>query len=188
MNEPKPGERSGTCYWLTGLSGAGKSSIGTALFQRLRAVKPNVLFLDGDLLREVFGKTHAYDLSSRKALALTYGKLCRMLTQQGQDVVCCTISMFDEVRAWNRENIPRYREIYVRASMETLVARDQKQLYSKALRGEVKDVMGVDMDFEAPLRPDWVIENEGGELPDAIAEQLFLRFYLLDEEHDDEAR
>lgn len=166
----------GICYWLTGLSGAGKSTIGRALCQLLRSEKPGVIYLDGDVLREVFGERGGYDQASRRQLALTYARLCRMLTDQGQDVVCATISMYNQVRSWNRANMPHYREIYIEVSMEVLIERDQKQLYSRALRGEIKDVMGIDLAFEAPDQPDLVIQNQGDQTPSQLAETIYSAF------------
>ena len=64
-------------------------------------------------------------------------RLCRMLASQGGDVVCPTISMFHEVQRWNRENIPGYREIYLRVPMEELQRRDAKGIYAAAKRGEL---------------------------------------------------
>jgi len=167
----------GTCYWLTGLSGAGKTTIGRAFYGLLSESDDAVVYLDGDILREVFGERTAYDQASRKQLAFTYGRLCRMLTDQGLDVVCATISMFHDVREWNRVNMPRYREVYIDVPMPVLVQRDQKQLYSRALRGEVKDVMGVDLAFEAPQNPDLVLINDGEKSPDQLAAALWEAFH-----------
>lgn len=169
----------GTCYWLTGLSGAGKSTIGRHLAQRLRRDRPQVIYLDGDVMREVFGSQQHYDQDSRQQLAAVYGRMCRMLTSQGQDVVCATISMYEDVRSWNRANIKHYREIYVRVSMATLFQRDQKQLYSRAQRGEISDVMGVDLAFDPPQAPDLILDNEGDRSPQALAETIYAKFHQI---------
>lgn len=169
----------GTCYWLTGLSGAGKTTIGRELYAKLREDQPHVIYLDGDVMREVLGSRQQYDQASRLGLASVYGRMCRMLTLQGQDVVCATISMYDEVRAWNRAQMEKYREIYVRVSMPTLIKRDQKQLYSRAMRGEVRDVMGVDLAFEAPKQPDLILDNEGDATPRELAEKIYAAFHSI---------
>lgn len=167
----------GDCYWLTGLSGAGKSTIGKQLYRLLRQEKDAVVLLDGDQMRAVFSKTTSYDMASRKELAYTYARLCKLLTDQGQDVVCATISMFQDVRDWNRAKIPNYREIYIEVSKQTLITRDQKQLYSRALAGEVKDVMGMDLEFQAPRNPDLVLANEGDQSPLQQAKIIFSQFH-----------
>ena len=117
-------------YWITGLSGAGKTTIGQIFYQELKRISLNTVFLDGDTMREVFGTDLGYSESERRKCAMRYSRLCAMLKNQELNVVCCTISMFDEIRRWNREHIENYREIYIKTSFETLQKRDQKGLYS----------------------------------------------------------
>jgi adenylylsulfate kinase-like enzyme len=95
-----------------------------------------------------------------------------MLADQGLDVVCATISMFRECQEWNRANIVNYREIYLRVPMQVLMARDQKQLYSRAARGEMLEVMGVDLTADEPRNPDAVVENDGRMSPEQVAASL----------------
>mgnify|MGYP003694227369 CR=1 FL=1 len=74
-------------------------------------------------------------------------------------MVCSTISMFHEVRDWNWSHISHYkREIYLVVSKDTLIQRDKHQLYSKALKGEASNVLGMDLEFEAPSM-DVVVDN-----------------------------
>ncbi len=95
-----------------------------------------------------------------------------MLNRQGIDVVICVIAMFDECREWNRNEIPDYREIYLKVPIEELIQRDQKQLYSRALRNEIENVMGINMDFEEPKQPDVVIDNYGENSPEKVLEMI----------------
>ena len=162
----------GTLYFFTGLSGAGKTTIGGAFFRRLKARKNDAVVLDGDMIRPVFMDGLGYTAADRLTGAKRIFRVCKMLTDQGIEVVCCSISMFGEVRAWNRENIENYREIYVRASMETLRQRDQKGLYSSG----AKNVMGVDLPFDEPDAPDIIIDNNGQQTPEAIVRELEARF------------
>jgi len=163
-------------YWLTGLSGAGKSTIGKELYALLRKQKLNVVYFDGDILREVFGGTGGYSLDERFKLAMQYCHLAKMLTDQGIDVICATISLFKECWEWNRQYIPEYREIYIKVSMEILIQRDQKQLYSRALKGEIQQVMGVDIPLNEPEFPDLILENPGNTTPQFLAKQILKTF------------
>lgn len=158
-------------YWITGLSGAGKTSIGTLLYQKIRQKYANTVFLDGDVLREVFGNDLGYTREERIKCAMRYSRLCRMLQEQDINVICCTISMFDSIRNWNRENIDNYREIYVRVSMEVLTYRNQKGLYRSS-----RQVAGIQVDIEEPKNPDMILDNEGiadiSELVNSVVEKF----------------
>ena len=154
-------EKQNRVYWLTGLSGAGKTTIGRLWYQELKESGAPVVFLDGDELRAVFGGGFGFTPEARRKLAMSYGRLCALLSSQGFTVVCCTISMFDSVRAWNRANIPGYFEVYIQASMETLRRRDQKGLYSQ----NADNVAGVGFQVEAPKTPDLILDNNGQHTP-----------------------
>jgi len=145
-------------YFITGLSGAGKTTIGKALVAELNAHgQNNVIFLDGDQTRWVFDGLFGYSLEERKKLALSYPRLCKLLTDQGFTIVFSTISMFNEVREWNRKIIENYLEIYLKVPLEILKKRDQKGLYSS----NAENLMGISAEPELPQNPDIVIENDG---------------------------
>ena len=100
-------------------------------------------------------------------------RVCRMLSDQGIDVVCCSISMYSQVREWNREHIEQYKEIYIKVKRETLLRRNQKGLYTGG-----KNVVGVDLPFDEPKHPDIIIENDGEEAPESIVSRLESLFNL----------
>jgi len=166
----------GTLFWFTGLAGAGKTTIGKRFYEHIKSLERHVVILDGDTLREVFGDVTCYSMEDRRKLAMRYSRLAHMLTEQEIDVVCCTISMFHEVREWNRGNIPSYQEIYIKVPIDILIERDQKGLYSAVLDGEIQNVIGVDIEAEEPKHPDIIIENDGtlsfAEIDDLLFEKL----------------
>jgi adenylylsulfate kinase-like enzyme/phosphohistidine swiveling domain-containing protein len=155
--EPSPGR----VFWITGLSGAGKTALGRELWSRLRAAGHPVTFLDGDALRGAIAEDLDHSAGNRRRSAMRNARLCRLLAEQGSDVVCATISLFHEVHRWNRENIPGYREIYLQVPMDELRRRDSKGIYAAAERGETRDVVGLDVPAEVPQAPDLVLENYG---------------------------
>jgi adenylylsulfate kinase len=167
--------RAGRTYWVTGLPGAGKTTIGRRLWQRLQADGRFAIFLDGDVLRGILGGEHGHSQQARRALAQSYAQLCRELTLQGADVVCATVSMFESVRQWNRANLPDYREIYLRVPFAILRHRNPKGLYAAALAGQADDVPGVNQSFEEPRSPHEVVDNDGSSSPDDIAGRLYSR-------------
>ena len=123
----------GTLYWITGLPGVGKTMIGTALYYELKRKGRHVILLDGDVLLDVFGED-GFSIEDRYERAKKYARLCRILTSQNATVICCTISLFDEIRKWNRENNGRYVEVYVEASEEILEKRDYKIYYLNTIQ------------------------------------------------------
>ena len=161
-------------YWFTGLSGAGKTTIGRLWLEELKKRGESPIFLDGDELRFVFGSDLGYSEQDRHKSAMRNARICEMLSKQGFTVICCTISMFDSVRDYNREHIPEYREIYVKVSYDVLKKRDQKGLYTSA----DSDVAGVHFNVEEPKSPDITLENNGETTPNKqidILREKFLR-------------
>ncbi|HTS51318.1 MAG TPA: adenylyl-sulfate kinase [Bryobacteraceae bacterium] len=154
------GSAPGRVFWITGLSAAGKTSLGHALTAKLRASGFQVVFLDGDTLRTAISNDLGYSPENRRAAAMRNGRLCRMLAEQGFEVVCSTISLFHEVQRWNRENIPRYNEIFVRAPLEELRRRDTKGIYLAASETG-GNVVGLDIPAEIPEAPDLILDNHG---------------------------
>ena len=152
----------GTVYFFTGLSGAGKTTLGGLFHQRLKAAKPNVVLLDGDEIRTVFGEDVGYTAAERLRWAKRIFRVCRMLSEQGVDVVCCSIAMYEEIRQWNRENIGKYKEIYIKVRKETLMRRDQKGLYSR----NADNVAGVGLQVELPDTADLILDNNGARTPE----------------------
>lgn len=157
----------GTVYFFTGLSGAGKTTLGGLFHRRLKAKHSNVILLDGDLIRPVYNEDIGYSDADRVKGAQRTFRVAKMLSDQGVDVVVCSICMYTAVRDWNRTNIENYREIYIKVKPETLLTRNQKGLYTSG-----HDVVGVDLPFDEPQRPDVVVENDGTEPPEVIVERL----------------
>lgn len=163
--------------WIIGLSGTGKTTVATQVVQRIRDEKGKVVLLDGDLIRTLFGNDVDHTIDGRRRNAERLSLLSKYLSDQGIDVIAAVLSIFPEWRQWNRENIENYSEVYMKASMETLLRRDIKNLYAKAIRGEIKNVVGVDIPFPEPENPDLVFDNnvDRDDLNDFIREIMSLK-------------
>lgn len=162
----------GTLYWITGLSGAGKTTIGNALYYRLKQNLDKLVILDGDILKKIVGDSLGYSKDDRKKRAYCYSNLCKILTDQGISVVICTIAMYDEVREWNRRNIERYVEVFLKVDKDILLQRDRKNLYSGQKAGIIKNVAGMDQEVEFPKNPDIIIQNDGTKTVSECADEI----------------
>ena len=162
--------RPGTVIWITGLSGAGKSTVARGLESCLARAGLPVVLLDGDVIRTLLDE-RGHGRSDRLSLALTYAALCREIALRGAHVVCATISMFHAVHDWNRANQPRYLEVYLKVPMAELRRRDPKGLYARADAGEISDMVGVHIPAEEPRDPHLLIQHG----PDCTAEMAINR-------------
>ncbi len=160
--------------WLIGMSGAGKTTIGKELWLKIKERDKKTVFLDGDLLRDVWGDKLNHSIEDRYKNAHRISNLCKLLDSQGINVIACVLSIFPEWQEWNRNNFSNYFEVLVKTPLEILKKIDDKGIYAKALRGEIKNVVGVDIPFPTPKNPDVVIDNSSREKnPKKIAKDLF---------------
>jgi adenylylsulfate kinase-like enzyme len=152
----------GRVFWITGLSGAGKTTVASLLVERLRSHGIPTIFLDGDRLRAAFAPDAGHAMAERQKLAGSYARLCGELAGQGFIVVCATVSLFQSVRDWSRSEVPGYREIFLNVPLEEIRARDPKGIYKNVK----SDIVGVDIQPEFPASPDITIDNYGACRPD----------------------
>ena len=151
--------------WITGLSGAGKTTFATAIYDYLKPNYPNAILLDGDILRSIF-KSNDYTKESRLQTAIRFNSLIAFLEKNDLLVIAATISAFNKIYKLNRETFQNYFEIYIHCDFNELARRDKNGLYSGALKGEIPNVVGVDIPFEEP-QAHFVLENsELGGIPE----------------------
>ena len=146
--------------WLIGMSGAGKTVVGRKVYELLNSKRPNVVFFDGDIFREIMGNDLGHTLEDRKANAWRISRICKYLNDQGIDVVFAILSIFPDMQDWNREHIKDYFEVYIRVPFNMLVKTDTKGIYQRALDGKIQNVVGVDIEFPEPIHSDLVIDND----------------------------
>jgi adenylyl-sulfate kinase len=162
----------GCTIWLTGLSGAGKSTVARLVEDALRRRGRRVEVLDGDAVRRNLSAGLGFSREDRDANIRRIAYVADLLSRNGVTVVAAAISPFraarDEARALMGD---RFIEVHVRASIDACAARDVKGLYAKARAGEIERFTGVSDVYEPPLRPDVVLETER-ETPQESAQKV----------------
>ena len=172
----------GFTVWLTGLSGAGKSTIAQELERRLRARDRNVEVLDGDVVRTHLSKGLGFSKEDRDTNIRRIAFVSQLLTRNGVAVITAAISPYRATRDEARAAIGNFVEVYVTCPLDELMRRDVKGLYAKALRGEIPEFTGVSDPYEEPLAPDVTAETDResvGESVDRIIAALEARGLLV---------
>jgi sulfate adenylyltransferase/3'-phosphoadenosine 5'-phosphosulfate synthase len=149
----------GFTLWFTGMSGAGKSTIANAITPKLQALGRRVEILDGDDVRTNLSKGLGFSKEDRDTNIRRIGYVAQLLTRNGAAVITAAISPYRDIRDEVRSRIGNFVEVYVHCPLETLIARDVKGLYKKALAGEIKEFTGVSDPYEEPLNPEVVVET-----------------------------
>jgi adenylyl-sulfate kinase len=146
--------------WLTGLSGAGKSSISKALQDQFKNQGIPSIILDGDDLRLNLNADLTFSDKDRIEGARRAAERAKTIIDNGSMAIVALISPF-EVQRENAKKIvgeERYVEIYVSTPLAVCEARDPKGLYKKAREGAIKDMTGIDSRFEVPIHPHIVVD------------------------------
>jgi adenylylsulfate kinase len=157
--------------WLTGFSGAGKSTIAKELARQLRAQGAKVEELDGDTIREIFPQI-GFTRQDREQHVRRVGYLASRLESQGVFVVASLISPYSESRNFVRSLCQNFVEIHVATSIAECRRRDPKGLYKKVDKGEIKGFTGVDDPYETPPSPELRLETETRSVEECVQEIL----------------
>jgi len=157
--------------WLTGLSGAGKTSIALALEQQLRAEGGAVFVLDGDVLRQGLNRDLGFAPGDRRENIRRTAEVARLMNQAGVLVIAALISPYREDRSMAGEIIgaAQFIEVHVSTPVEVCEARDPKGLYARARTGELPQFTGVSAPYEAPLTPALSLDTGLLSLDEAVA-------------------
>jgi adenylylsulfate kinase len=142
--------KKGTTIWLTGMSGAGKTTIAEEI--KSREAMGSIIIIDGDDLRKGINSNLGFSDKDRNENVFRASHICKILNDNGIDVMACIMSPTEEQRRIAQSIIgaEKFFLTYVMCDIETLVKRDTKGLYQKYLRGEVKNMVGFDLPYEDP--------------------------------------
>ena len=160
--------REGFVIWLTGLSGAGKSTIAERLGPALRGTGWPVELLDGDVVRTNLSKGLGFSREDRDTNIARIAFVSHLLARNGVVVITAAISPYASTRAAARNKIGRFVEVHVATPLEECVRRDVKGLYKRAIAGEIKSFTGISDPYEAPEKPEIRIDTTSIDVDAAV--------------------
>jgi bifunctional enzyme CysN/CysC len=159
--------------WFTGLSGAGKSTIGNLVEAALHERGVHTLMLDGDNIRHGLNRDLGFTEVDRVENIRRIGEVAKLMTDAGLIVLCSFISPFRAERRMVRELVENgeFIEVFVDTPLDECIARDPKGLYKRALAGEIKNFTGIDQPYEPPESAEVRLEA-GRKTPDLLAQEV----------------
>lgn len=159
--------------WFTGLSGAGKSTLAGALEEALAGLGKHTYLLDGDNVRHGLCGDLGFDEGARRENIRRVGEVAKLMVDAGLIVLTAFISPYREERDLVRGLLGEgeFVEVFVDAPLSVCEERDPKGLYKKARAGEITNFTGIDAAYEAPLKPEVHLHNDGAPVP-ALVEAL----------------
>ena len=166
-------KRKGFTVWLTGLSGAGKTTLAAEIARELQTREINFELLDGDEVRTNLSKGLGFSKEDRDSNIRRIGYVSRLLSRNGVGVLSAAISPYRDIRAEVRKSIEtdgaEFIEVYVKCPLEILAKRDVKGLYRKALAGEINHFTGVSDPYEEPHSPDVIVDTDRESIDESTA-------------------
>lgn len=166
-------EYPGYVLWMTGLSGAGKTTIALILEQELKARGCKFERLDGDVVRESLTRDLGFSKEDRDKNIERVSFVAKLLSRNGVGCVCSFISPYQAVRDMVRANTTNFMEVFIDAPLDVVIARDVKGMYQKAIAGEIPNFTGISDPFEAPINPDIHIRTDQ-ETPEESAQRILV--------------
>ena len=163
----------GFTLWFTGLSGAGKTTLTNEIVPQLKARGVKIEVLDGDEVRTNLSKGLGFSKEDRDANIRRIGYVARLLSRNGVGVIVAAISPYKEIRDEVRKDVEAngatFIEVFVKASLDTLLQRDVKGLYKKAIAGEIANFTGVSDPYEAPEHPEILVSSDTETIAESAA-------------------
>jgi adenylylsulfate kinase len=147
--------------WMTGLSGAGKSTVAYALEKKLQNEQSLCEVLDGDMLRTGINAGLGFSESDRKENIRRTAEIAKILCANNFIVICSLITPTNDLREIAKAILgDKFKLVYICSSLETCKKRDVKGLYNKAMKGEIPNFTGISAPFDTPFEPDLIIDTQ----------------------------
>tara|TARA_Y100000294_G_C8530175_1_gene326592 strand:- start:141 stop:815 length:675 start_codon:yes stop_codon:yes gene_type:complete len=164
----------GILFWITGLSGSGKTTIAEKIKSSISTKYGPTITISGDDLRQIFN-FNKFSKKERLNYALSYGKFCKVVTEKNINIIFSTVSLFHKVQRWNKLNIKNYVEIYIKSDIEKIIKEKKKFFYIR----KHKNIVGKNIKPEFPKYPDIIIQNNFTESLNKLSKELLKKISIL---------
>jgi len=161
--------KKGILFWITGLSGSGKTSLAKRILPFIKKKYGASIHLDGDGLRNILN-LYGYSFKERASNAVKFTKIAKFLTDQGINVVFSIVGLMDKPRLWNKKNIKKYIEIFIKSDVKKIISINKKKVYKKK-----KNIVGVNIKPQFPKNSDIIIDNTFDRNLDILESELRLK-------------
>tara|TARA_Y100001958_G_scaffold153235_1_gene140467 strand:+ start:107 stop:625 length:519 start_codon:yes stop_codon:yes gene_type:complete len=146
-------KKKGILFWITGLSGCGKTTLAKRIIPFIRKKYGPVIHLDGDSLRNILN-LYGYSFKDRLSNSEKFTRIAKLMTDQGINVVFSLVALMNKPRNWNKKNIKNYIEIYIKSDVKKIIANKKKKLYNTN-----KNLVGIKIKPQFPKNPNIIIDN-----------------------------
>ena len=144
----------GILFWITGLSGSGKTTIAKKIYPLIKKKYGPTILLDGDQCRKIL-KLGGFTYRDRLSNSIKYNQITKLITDQKINIVFSLVCLMNKPRIWNKKNIDNYLEIYISCDLKKIIKKNKKKTYKKN-----RNIVGVDIKPEFPKNPDIIIHND----------------------------
>ncbi len=172
-------QHKGFTLWFTGLSGAGKTTIGNMIMERLQNAGAKVEILDGDVVRTNLSVGLGFSKEDRDTNVRRIGFVSELLARNGVICIVAAISPYKAIRDEIREKHENFVEVFASCELDALIERDVKGLYKMALEGRIENFTGVSDPYEPPTDPEIMFRSDK-ETPEVSAEMVWNRLAELE--------
>lgn len=170
----KKNKKKGILFWITGLSGAGKTSVANEIKKEISKKFGPTLVFNGDDLRKIFN-LNKYDQKSRLENGKNYGKFAKFITDQNINLIFTVVGLFDQIRVWNKKNVENYVEIYLKASVLKIKKKRKKKLYFT----KSNSIVGIQIKPQFPKKPNFIIKNDFSKNIKEISNSLLKKIFKV---------
>ena len=146
--------------WITGLSASGKTTLAKYFIEDMKKRKSHFALVDGDNVRDIFLNDLNFDKESRFKQITRMQDITKFLDDKNCNVVVAALYSHPKLLSRNRKIFKNYFEIYLKANINFLAEREIKNIYKKALQKKIKDVVGIDIKWHVPKKPDLIFEQK----------------------------